>query len=117
MIMNNIIISIIYFIIILLRMNKNEVLSDLYYDIGSGFGSAKSLYDDAIKKGLVITQQEVNDWLKNQSLKQRKNYKNYNSYSTPFARSVFSCDIMDMISLMKDTGTYNEDTKLWFGMY
>ena len=53
-------------------MNKNEVLSELYYGIESRFGSAKSLYDDAIKKGLVITQQEVNDWLKNQSLKQRK---------------------------------------------
>ena len=92
-------------------MNKNEVLSDLYYDIESGFGSAKSLYDDAIKKGLVITQQEVKDWLKSQSLKQRKGYKNYNSFSTPFARAVFSCDIMDMISLMKDTRTYNKDTK------
>ena len=70
MFMNNNII--IYFIITLLIMNKNEVLSELYYDIESRFGSPKSLYDDAIKKGLVITQQEVNDWLKNQSLKQRK---------------------------------------------
>ena len=92
-------------------MNKNEVLSDLYYDIESGFGSAKSLYDEAIKKGLAVTQQEVKDWLKSQSLKQRKGYKNYNSYSTPFARAVFSCDVMDMISLMKDTGTYNKDVK------
>ena len=90
---------------------KNQVLSDLYYDIESGFGSAKSLYDDARKAGLVITLNEVKEWLRGQSLKQRKNYKNYNSYSPPFARAVFSMDIMDMISLMKDTGTYKTEYK------
>ena len=45
---------------------KNQVLSDLYYDIESGFGSAKSLYDDAIKAGLVITLNEVKEWLRGQ---------------------------------------------------
>ena len=93
--------------------DKNQVLSDLYYDIESGFGSAKSLYDDARKAGLVITLNEVKEWLRGQSLKQRKNYKNYNSYSPPFARSVYSVDLMNMISLMKDTKTYKEEYPLY----
>ena len=92
-------------------MNKQQVLSDLHYDVQSGFGSAKSLYDDAIKAGLVVTLNEVKEWLKSQSIKQRSNYKQYNSYSAPFARSIYSCDIMDMTSLMKDTGTYKPEYK------
>ena len=94
-------------------MNKNEALSELHYDIESGFGSAKSLYDDAIKKGLVITQQEVKNWLKSKSLKQRKNYKNHDSYSTPFARAVYSVDLMNMVSLMKDTDTFKKEYPLY----
>ena len=74
-----------------------------------GFGSAKSLYDDAIKAGLVITQEEVKEWLKSQSIKQRSNYKQYNGYSAPFARSIYSVDLMNMISLMKGTDTHNKD--------
>ena len=73
------------------------------------FGSAKSLYDDAIKAGLVVTLNEVKEWLKSQSIKQRSNYKQYNSYSAPFARSIYSVDLMNMISLMKDTDTYNKE--------
>ena len=37
-------------------MSKEAKLSELYYDIERGFGSAKSLYDDAIKAGMVITE-------------------------------------------------------------
>ena len=55
--------------------------------------------------------QEVKDWVKKQSINQRRGYKNYNSYSPPYARAVFSADIMDMISLMKDTDTFKEDYK------
>ena len=90
-------------------MSKNDKLSELYYDIELGFGSAKSLYDDAIKAGMVITLNEVKEWLKSQSIKQRSNYKQYNSYSAPFARSIYSVDLMNMISLMKDTDTFNKD--------
>ena len=92
-------------------MSKNNKLAELYYDIESGFGSAKSLYDDAIKAGLVVTLNEVKEWLKSQSIKQRSNYKQYNSYSAPFARAIYSCDIMDMTSLMKDTDTYKPEYK------
>ena len=49
--------------------------------------------------------------VKKQLINQRRNYKNYNSYSPPYARAVFSVDIMDMISLMKDTDTFKEEYK------
>ena len=92
-------------------MSKEEVLNKLYYDLETGFGSVKSLYDDAIKEGLVVTLQEVKDWVKKQSINQRRGYKNYNSYSPPYARAVFSADLMDMISLMKDTKTTDKTDK------
>ena len=46
----------------------------------------------------------VKDWVKKQKT-QRRNYKNYNSYSAPCA------NIMDMISLMKDTNTFKKEYK------
>ena len=92
--------------------DKNNELSELHYDIESGFGCAKQLYDDARKAGVVITLDEVKEWLRGQTLKHRKSYKNFNSYSPPFARAVYSVDIMNMVCLMKDTGTYELASKL-----
>ena len=89
--------------------DKNTKLSELYYDIESGFGSAKQLYNDARKAGLVITLEEVKEWLRSQTLKQRKNYKNFNSHSPP----VYSVDLMNTVSLMKDTGAYKKDYPLY----
>ena len=93
--------------------DKNNKLSELYYDIEDGFGSAKQLYNDARKAGVVITLNEVKEWLRGQTLKQRKNYKNSNSYSPPFARAVYSVDLMNVISLMKDTKTYKEEYPIY----
>ena len=45
--------------------------------------------------------------VKRQSIKQRSNYKQPNSFSALFARAIYSCDIMDMISLLEDTEAYN----------
>ena len=92
-------------------MSKEDVLKELYFDLDSGFGSVKSLYDQAKEKGLAISLNEVKEWVKKQSINQRRGYKNYNSYSAPYARAVYSIDIMDMISLMKDTDTYDESYK------
>ena len=87
-------------------MSKEAKEPELYYDMEQGFGSIRSLYDDAIKAGLVITQNEVKTWLESQSIKQRSSDKQYNSYPAPFARATYSADLMNIISLMKDTGTY-----------
>ena len=64
-----------------------------------GYGSAKSLYEQAKEEGAVITLEEVKNFMKKQPNKQIKgyqNYKNYNSYLVPLARAEFQTDIMDM---------------------
>ena len=74
-------------------MSKDQVVSDLHYDVEQGFGSAKQLFTDARKAGLAIALNEVQEFLRrSQTLNQRKNYKNSNSYSPPFARSACSVD-------------------------
>ena len=91
-------------------MSANEILEKIYYDLERGYGSVRSLYEEANKDGAGVTLQYVKDWVKKQKT-QRRNYKNYNSYSAPYARAVFSVDIMDMISLMKDTNTFKKEYK------
>ena len=87
------------------RLTKDEVLHKLFYNVETGFGSVNELYKQASKEGIGITLDEVRGWLKKQPIKQEKGYSKYNSYSAPFARYEFQLDIMDMISLMKSTGT------------
>ena len=60
-------------------MSKEAKLSELCFDIETVFGRAKSLYD-GIKAGLVTTQQEMKEWLKKQTTKQRSDYKQYTSF-------------------------------------
>ena len=92
-------------------MSANEILERIYYDLERGYGSVRSLYEEANKDGAGVSLNSDKDWVKKQSINQRRNYKNYNSYSPPYARSVYSVDIMDMISLMKDTKTFKEEYK------
>ena len=92
-------------------MSVDEKLSEIYYDLERGYGSVQSLHKEANKDGVNVSLNYVKEWVKKQPNKQRRNYKNYNSYSPPYARAVYSVDIMDMISLMKDTNTYNESYK------
>ena len=87
------------------KLSKDEVLHKLYYNVETGFGSVNELYKQANKEGLGITLDEVRTFMKKQPSKQEKGYSKYNSYSAPFARFEYQLDIMDMISLMKTTGT------------
>ena len=87
------------------KLSKDEVLHKLYYNVETGFGSVNELYKQANKEGLGITLDEVRTFMKKQPIKQEKGYSKYNSFSAPFARYEYQLDIMDMISLMKATGT------------
>ena len=87
------------------RLTKEEILHKLFYDVEKGFGSVNELYKQANKTEASFTLKEVGDWLKKQPIKQEKGYSKYNSFSAPFARYEYQLDIMDMISLMKATGT------------
>ena len=92
-------------------MSVDEKLSEIYYDLERGYGSVQNLHKEANKDGVSVSLNYVKEWVRKQPNKQRRNYKNYNSYSPPYARAVYSVDIMDMISLMKDTNTFSESYK------
>lgn len=83
------------------ELSNEQLLSNLYYDLDSGYGSAKSLYEQAKEKKVGITMDEVKRFIKKQPNKQISGYKNYNSYMSAFPRDQFQMDIMDIISLVK----------------
>ena len=37
------------------RLSNEQILSNIYYDLERGYGSAKSLYEQAKEEGAVIT--------------------------------------------------------------
>ena len=55
-------------ILLIFNMSKNEVLESIYYDLERGYGSVRSLYEEAKKDGLVITLEEVREWVKNNQI-------------------------------------------------
>ena len=72
------------------------MLSNLYYDLNKGYGSAQSLYKQAQEEYINISLEYVKSWIKTQPNKQRKGYKGYNSYKAPFPRFEYQIDIMGM---------------------
>ena len=83
-------------------MSNEQILSDIYYDLERGCGSAKSLYEKAKEEGAGITLEEVNNFMKKQPNKQIKEYQNYNSYLVPYARAEFQVDIKDMNKIKQE---------------
>ena len=78
------------------ELSKDDLLSNLYYDLDEGYGSAQSLYNQAKSKNYAIILEYVKNWIKKQPNKQRKGYKGFNSYKAPFPRYEYQIDIMDM---------------------
>ena len=91
------------------KLEKDKILEKIYYDVDEGFGSVRALYEKAKKDDMGVSLDYVKNWMRNQPNKQRRNYKNYNSYSAPFPKYEFQIDIMDMISIMKDIGIDVDD--------
>ena len=78
------------------RLTNEQILSNIYYDLERGYGSVRSLYEQAKEEGATVTLEEVKQFMKKQPNKQIKGYQNYNSYLVPYARAEFQIDIMDM---------------------
>jgi len=85
------------------ELSKDDLLSNLYYDLDKGYGSAQSLYKQAQEENINISLEYVKNWIKKQPNKQRKGYKGYNSYKAPFPRFQYQIDIMDMSYLKQST--------------
>ena len=45
------------------KLNNEQNLGKIYYDLERGYGSAKSLYEQA-KEGTIITLEEVKNFMK-----------------------------------------------------
>ena len=84
------------------KLTKDEILSNLFYDLERGYGSKQSLYKQANETDASFTLKEVGDWLKKQPNKQIKPYQKYNSFLVPYARAEFQIDIMDMNIFKKE---------------
>ena len=79
---------------------KDNIISNVYYDMSSGYGSINSTLKQAQLKDPTITLDDVKKWMSKQPNKQRKPYRGQgNSYVAPFARFEYQIDIMDMVSL------------------
>lgn len=84
------------------NLSNEQILSNIYYDLEKGYGSVKSLYEQAKEERAGITLEEVRQFMKKQPNKQIKGYTNYNSYLVPYARAEFQIDIMDMTMFKKE---------------
>ena len=45
------------------RLSNEQILSNIYYDLKQGYGSAKSLYEHAREEGAVIILEEVKNFM------------------------------------------------------
>ena len=43
-------------------LSNEQILSNIYYDLERGYGSAKSLYEQAKEEGAAITLEEVKNF-------------------------------------------------------
>ena len=87
------------------RLTKDQIISNIYYDLDEGFGSTQATHKKAKEEDPTITLDDVKSFLKKQPNKQIKNYKGTNSFTAPFARYEYQCDIMYMSPLVKDKDT------------
>ena len=49
---------------IMSKLSNEQILSKIYYDLERGYGSAKSLYEQAKEEGTIITLEEVKNFMK-----------------------------------------------------
>ena len=81
--------------------SKEEIISNIYHDLETGYGSIRNTFEQANKKDPSITLEDVRTWMSKHPNKQRRPYKSSNSYTAPFPRFEYQIDIMDMIELQK----------------
>ena len=84
------------------RLTKDQIISNIYYDLDEGFGSTQATHKKAKEEDPTITLDDVKSFLKKQPNKQIRNYRGTNSYTAPFARFEYQIDIMHMSLVVID---------------
>ena len=92
-------------------LTKEQIISNVYYDVEEGFGSVQSTYKKAKEKDPSTTLDDVKTFMTKQPNKQIKGYRGSNSYSAPFARFEYQIDIMVMAPLVKNPEVKIEPTQ------
>lgn len=54
------------------ELSKDDLLSNLYYDLDKGYGSAQSLYKQAQEEDIHISLEYVKNWIKNNLINKEK---------------------------------------------
>ena len=57
------------------KLSNEQILSNIYYHLERGYGSVKSLYEQAKEKRPTIALEEARQFMKRQPNKQVKGYK------------------------------------------
>ena len=63
------------------RLSKQDIISNVYYNLESGFGSIQDTLKQAKEKDPTINRVDVANWLKQQPNKQIRRYRGSNSYT------------------------------------
>ena len=87
------------------RLTKDQIISNVYYDLESGFGSVNETLKKAKEQDPTINMVDVKEFMRKQPNKQIHKYRGSNSYTAPFSRYEFQIDIMDMKPLTKEPET------------
>ena len=78
------------------RLSKNDIISNVYYELENGFGAKDETLKKAKTQDRSNNRVDVSEWMKKQPNKQIRRYRGSNSYTAPFARYEYRIDIMDM---------------------
>ena len=81
------------------ELTKDQVISNIYYNNETGFGSIQETFKKAKAENPEITITDVRDFMRKQPNKQIKGYRGTNSFTAPFARFEYQIDIMYMAPL------------------
>ena len=81
------------------RLTKDQIISNVYYDLERGFRSIQETHKKAKEQNIEITLDDVKKFMSKQPNKQIKGYRGTNSYTAPFTRFEYQIDIMFMTPL------------------
>ena len=86
------------------RLTKEQIISNVYYDLEKGFGSVQDTLKQAKEQDPSIARVDVETFMKKQRNKQIRGYRGSNSYTAPFSRLEYQIDFMVMVPLTREPG-------------
>ena len=95
------------------RLSRDDIISNVYYNLETGFGSINETLKKAKEQDPTINKVDVENFMRKQPNKQIRKYRGSNSYTAPFARFEYQIDIMDMKPLTKKNRGWSSNQEQW----